>query len=243
MIVQNGLMVVELHMHGVVLRPTLVWDENDAVLFDTGMPGQTEQLLRAIEEAGIPFERVKAVVLTHQDLDHVGGLPELLRRAQHRIKVWAHAADRPHIEGALPLLKTDPNRMSPEAWAALPESMQSLYKDPPKSKVDDLIEDGMRLPWCGGIAAIHTPGHTDGHLSFFLERSRTLVAGDALVAKDGVLHGPAARTTPNIDEAYDSLQKLIPLAMERIVCYHGGLVEREPAKQIERLIASRTDHS
>ncbi|GAA3326061.1 hypothetical protein GCM10020331_060450 [Ectobacillus funiculus] len=103
-------------------------------LIDTGIPGQLEQIRLAMSEAGVSFDKLKAVILTHQDLDHIGSLPEILNQSNNNIEVYAHAHDKPYIEGTLPLLKTDPNKMSKEQWAALPEQMKFLYKKSPESK-------------------------------------------------------------------------------------------------------------
>ncbi len=44
------------------------------------------------------------------------------------------------------------------------------------------LADGQRLDLAGGVRVIFTPGHTPGHIALYLERSRTLIAGDALRA-------------------------------------------------------------
>jgi glyoxylase-like metal-dependent hydrolase (beta-lactamase superfamily II) len=47
------------------LNPTLVWDEETAVLIDAGMPGQFEQIREAMNQAGVSFDKLKAVIVTH----------------------------------------------------------------------------------------------------------------------------------------------------------------------------------
>ena len=51
--------------------------------------------------------------------------------------------------------------------------------------IDEYLEDGSRLELAGGLRVIFTPGHTPGHLSLYLERSKVLIAGDALTAEGG----------------------------------------------------------
>ena len=130
--IDKGLAMLELKIQGFGLNPTLIWDDEMAVLVDTGMPGQLEQILLAMSEVGVSFDKLKAVIITHQDLDHIGSLPEILNQSNNHIEVYAHIIDKPYIEGTLPLIKTDPNRMSKEQWSSLPEQMQFLYKNPPK---------------------------------------------------------------------------------------------------------------
>jgi glyoxylase-like metal-dependent hydrolase (beta-lactamase superfamily II) len=236
----QGLAVLELNIHGFCLNPTLVWDDETAVLIDTGMPGQLEQIRFAMRGAGVSFDQLRAVILTHQDLDHIGSLPEILNQSNH-IEVYAHEFDQPYIEGSLPLIKTDPNRMSKEEWAALPEHMQFLYKNPPKSKVNKMLQDGQELPFCGGIQVIFTPGHTPGHISLYLKQCKTLVAGDAMVAFDGVLRGPVPQTTLDMKTATASLEKFLDLEIETVICYHGGVCAIKEKKQLENLLAKGGD--
>jgi glyoxylase-like metal-dependent hydrolase (beta-lactamase superfamily II) len=234
--VNNGLAMLELKIQGFSLNPTLIWDDEMAVLIDTGMPGQFEQIRFAMNEVGVPFDKLKAVILTHQDLDHVGSLPEIVNQANSNIKVFSHEFDKPYIEGTLPLIKTDPNRISKEEWQSLPEPMQFLYKNPPKSNVHQTLEDGQELSYCGGIQVIYTPGHTPGHISLYLKKSKTLVAGDAMVVVNGVLRGPIQQTTLDMKTATDSLKKFLDFNIERVICYHGGLCIIKEKKQLEDLV-------
>jgi glyoxylase-like metal-dependent hydrolase (beta-lactamase superfamily II) len=126
--------------------------------------------------------------------------------------------------------------MSNEQWASLPEQMQFLYMNPPKSKVNKTLEGREELPYCGGIQIIFTPGHTPGHISLYLKQSKTLIAGDAMVVADGVLRKPILQTTLDLKTAIDSLQKFLELDIEKVICYHGGLCNIREKKQIEDLL-------
>jgi glyoxylase-like metal-dependent hydrolase (beta-lactamase superfamily II) len=235
--IDKGLAILELNIQGFGLNPTLIWDDEMAVLVDTGMPGQMEQIHLAMSEVGVSFDKLKAVIITHQDLDHIGSLPEILNQSNNHIEVYAHIFDKPYIEGMIPLIKTDPNRMSKEQWSSLPEQIQFLYKYPPKSKVDKTLEDGEELSYCGGIQIIFTPGHTPGHISLYLKQSKTLVAGDAMVVVDGVLRKPIPQTTLDLKTAIDSLEKFLDLDIEKVICYHGGLCKIKDKKQIRDLLS------
>lgn len=234
--ISNEVSMLELKIQGFVLNPTLIWDNETAVLIDTGMPGQLDQIRTAMNDAGVPFEKLKAIIVTHQDLDHIGSLPEILQAATHQIDVYAHELDKPYIEGVFPLMKTNPERMNKEAWESLPKEMQFLYKNPPKSKVDHSLEDGQELPYCGGIQVIHTPGHTPGHVSLYLKKSKTLVAGDAMICLDGSLQGPAQKTTLDMNTALASLEKYLDFDIESVICYHGGICTNAPKEQIQNLV-------
>jgi glyoxylase-like metal-dependent hydrolase (beta-lactamase superfamily II) len=235
--ISKGLAMLELKIGGFTINPTLVWDEENAILIDTGMPGQYEQIESAMLEVGVPFEKLTSIMLTHQDLDHIGSLPELIRQSPNDIEVYAHALEKPYIEGTLPLIKTDPSRMSEEEWAALPEEMKALYKNPPKANVQHILQDGQELPFSGGMSIIFTPGHTPGHISIYHKQSKTLIVGDAIVIYNEVLSGPVPRHTLDMDMATNSLQKFLNLDIDQIICYHGGLYKLTNKNELEDLLA------
>jgi glyoxylase-like metal-dependent hydrolase (beta-lactamase superfamily II) len=101
--------------------------------------------------------------------------------------------------------------------------------------VDETLRDGARLDVAGGVRVISTPGHTSGHICLYLERSRTLVAGDAMTAGEGRLLGPNPSATPDMPTAIGSVRKLAELDVCAIVCYHGGVVEDDASGQLRRL--------
>jgi glyoxylase-like metal-dependent hydrolase (beta-lactamase superfamily II) len=239
--ISSGVEMLELQVKAfgnrATLNPTLIWDDEMAILIDAGMPGGLQQIRAAMSKAGVPFNKLKAIILTHQDLDHIGGVPEILQEAEGRIEVYAHELDKPYIEGTLPLLKTDPSRMSKEALESLPKEALALYENPPKAKVDQTLTDNQKLPYCGSIRVIFTPGHTPGHISLYLKESKTLVAADAMISINGMLRGPVQQTTLDMEIALHSLEKFLELDIESVICYHGGLCNVNVKEQLQNLVA------
>lgn len=215
--ISRGVEILELKFNGAFIHPTLLWDQEMAVLIDTGCSGQMEDLRKAMEEVGVSFNQLKVVILTHQDIDHIGSLPEILQNCGSDIKIYAHELDKPYIQGDLPLLK------------------DGHIENPPKGKVDETLKDGQELPYCGGIRVIHTPGHTPGHISLYLKQSKTLVAGDSMYSVNGTLGGIHVPTTLDIEVAQQSLKKYVDLDIESVICYHGGLCTVDIKEQIQKL--------
>ncbi|QWG33578.1 MBL fold metallo-hydrolase [Bacillus mycoides] len=215
--IAKGVEMLHLEFQGYIIHPILLWDDEMAVLIDTGFPGQIEDIQVEMDKVGVSFGKLKVVILTHQDIDHIGSLPELLQNCGSNITVYAHELDKPYIEGELPLLK------------------DAQVQNPPKGKVDDTLIDGQELSYCGGILIIHTPGHTPGHISLYLRQSKTLIAGDSMYSVNGILGGIHAPTTLDIKEAQNSLKKYLNLDIESIVCYHGGLSKGNINAQIQKL--------
>ncbi|MDQ1914222.1 MBL fold metallo-hydrolase [Paenibacillus sp. GD4] len=180
-----------------------LWDGEEATLVDTGIPGQLDVIRYALEEHHIPFERVTRILITHQDRDHIGSLPELVEAGGGRIEVLCHETGRPYLEGETPLVKN--------GTLATPV------------KVTGTFRDGEILPIAGGLRVIYTPGHTPDHTSFYHESSRTLISGDALTAQDHVLLPFNPNFTSDKEEALRSIEKLLELKIETVIAYHGGV--------------------
>jgi glyoxylase-like metal-dependent hydrolase (beta-lactamase superfamily II) len=211
------------------LNLTLILDEqNGNTLVDAGLPGQAEAIGAALVEAGIGVRDLRRIIFTHQDLDHVGSGADLVRQSGAR--VLAHPADAPHIDGSLRLLKP-----SPEMLEQRPQMRETLERLEPVG-VDEHLEDGDRLDLTGGTRVIFTPGHTPGHLCLYLERSKVLVAGDALTAEGGHLNGPNPSMTLEMRPAMQSIRRLAELEIDTIVCYHGGVVGEDANGQLRRVI-------
>ena len=237
--IAKGVEALELTMNVMgnqsVIHPTLIWDDEMVILVDAGMPSQLPEIRKVMDHLGTPFGRLNKVILTHQDLDHISGLPELLRLSDYKVDVLAHNEEKPYIQGDKPLVKFNPELMA-KRLASLPaEQRQQMEKviaasQNVKANVDQTVEDGEVLPYCGGITVIFTPGHTPGHICLYLNQSKTLITGDALNVIEGQLVGPTPEHASDIVSAKKSLEKLARYDIETVICYHGG-VYRDNIKQ------------
>lgn len=223
-----------------VYHPTLIWDDDTVILVDSGFPGQLQQIREAMDRAGASFRKLNMVIITHQDIDHIGGLPAILGESDHHVAVLAHETEKPYIEGRRPLIKMYGERMA-KMLLSLPEERrqraEAFFANPPRAGVDRTVADGEILPYCGGITVIFTPGHTPGHICLYLHQSKILVTGDALIAEGGRLLGPNPQTTDDMDLAIKSLQKLTPYDVEVVICYHGGVYQGSANQRLAELAA------
>ncbi|KQL48887.1 MBL fold metallo-hydrolase [Brevibacillus choshinensis] len=207
MYASEGIKVIKLEMKvegGLfVVHTGLLWDENEAILVDTGIPGQLDVIKSVVEQESIPFQKLKKIIITHQDRDHIGSLPEIVEAFDGAIQVCAHEVAIPYLAGETPLIKSG-----------------ALV---PPVKVDQILQDGDILPYCGGIQVIYTPGHSPDHISLYHIPSKTLISGDALTAQEGVLMPFNPDFTPDKATALQSLAKLVDLEIETVIAYHGGV--------------------
>ena len=235
----NGIIMLEVpsNIPGMFIHPTVMWDDDNMILVDAGYSGQYDAIRDACIMEDIHFEDINKIIITHQDLDHVGGLPEILEASKHKIEVMAHEDDKPYIQGEKHLVRLNSNFLN-----SMPKDRQEMVKQMFKNftpvDVDTTLTDNQELLFCGGITVIHTPGHTPGHLCLYHETSKTLIVGDAMNIMDGKLMGPRKEILEEGDYqiAMNSLKKLLNFDVENIVTYHGGLYTNKPHESIKNLI-------
>lgn len=144
------------------IHPVLLRDNDGITLIDTGMIGQFAELQAALELEGVQLSDIKRVIITHQDIDHIGNLGALLD-AVPGLEVLAHAEEVPYLNGELPLIKFTPERIA-LLPAPIAELADQLLAQLPEIQISRVLQDGDILPLQGedGIQVIHTPGHTPG---------------------------------------------------------------------------------
>lgn len=217
---------------------SLLHDEQNLMLIDCGYPGSLEKIEQAAQQTGMDMARLTHILITHHDFDHMGDLARLKARYPNA-RVLSSPNEVPFIEGACKSLRLE---QAEALFDSLPESMkpgalafaQMLAAVVP-AKVDQTVEEAQEWPLFGGIRFIATPGHMPGHLSVYLPNSRTLIAGDAVVVESGKLAIANPHYTLDLPAAKASLAKLAGLAIDRIVCYHGGIFEGNIKTALERL--------
>lgn len=221
-----------------IINPTLIWDNETAILVDAGYPGQLPQIEEAVERAGIGFDKISRVILTHQDIDHIGSVLSIKAKLIDRVKILAHEEESPYIQGDKCPLKLEQLESKLEV---LPVEMKMVYErlkagfQSSKSKVDITLKDGEELPYCGGISVIHTPGHTPGHICLYLKQSKILIAGDMLGVEGGVLVPSPKNINFDQNMYLESLEKIAQYDIQSVICYYGGLFRDNVAKCITEL--------
>ncbi|ARU63765.1 MBL fold metallo-hydrolase [Tumebacillus avium] len=169
----------------------------------------------------------KAIVLTHGHFDHVGSVKELAERWD--VPVYAHELELPFLTGQDNYVEPDPS-----VGGGLLARMSFLYPNDGidlGGRVQALPQDNS-VPGMPGWKWIHTPGHTAGHVAFFREQDRALIAGDAFITtrqesalavlvQELEVHGPPVYFTPDWAAAWDSVKRLAALRPQFAVTGHG----------------------
>ncbi|WMC91866.1 MBL fold metallo-hydrolase [Kineothrix sp. MB12-C1] len=212
-----------------VIHPVVLQDENDTVLIDCGYIGFLPKIEASLLEGGIVPSTLTKVVITHHDHDHMGALADLKQKYPY-IQVLSGEGEASYINGSAKSLRLEQaetmQELLSEEQKPFGEAFCELLRSVKNVKVDELVSDGGRMEWCGGCEIISTPGHTPGHISLYLPKHRTIIAGDAIVLEDGrpVIANPEYAI--NKEQAELSLEKLLGYDADRIICYHGGIYTR-----------------
>jgi glyoxylase-like metal-dependent hydrolase (beta-lactamase superfamily II) len=223
------------------IHPVLLRDAQTAVLVDAGLPDTRPQLLSALEsEGGVAPSNLTHIVLTHADMDHVGGLTALSRQCP-TAEILCHEREKPYVQADVPPLRLaqmegnlahtpEPLRTQMEALVA---NLRANYKKL-GVRVTKSIDEGEALLPCGA-EVVYTPGHTPGHICLYLKESRTLIAGDALFAEGGVLSASPERLAWDTEEYKRSLRKLAGYDIETVICYHGGAYDKDVNQRLKEI--------
>lgn len=225
----------------------LVGDREQWVLIDAGLPGGARTIHEAAQTTFGENARPAAIVMTHGHFDHVGGFPKLFEWWD--VPVYAHEVEKPHLTGAEDYPSPDPT--VGKGIMSLSSFLYPRRAIDLGSRVQQLPSD-TSVPNMPGWRWIHTPGHSDGHVSFFRDDDGVLIAGDAFVTthqesaynvlmQRKVISGPPAYFTPDWEQARVSVQALAGMPIETAATGHGTPMAGEPLRRGLDELAERFD--
>lgn len=201
-------------------------DPSTYFLVDAGMP-RSGKTISEWAYKWFDGKAPKAILLTHGHFDHVGAVNDLAEK--WGVPVYAHTAELPYLTGEEDYPKPDRSvegGLVTELSPLFPNHGIDLGKH-----IKPLPEDGT-IPGLAGWRWIHTPGHTPGHVSFYRERDKVLVAGDAFVTvkqeslykvliQKQEISGPPKYFTTDWIHAKQSVEKLAALDPSVAATGHG----------------------
>ena len=203
--------------------------EEELTLIDTGFPGSSSQIVRFIQSLGRSVEEVGLIIITHNHLDHTGGLTEL--RKLTKAKVAAHKADIDDAENQSANFKTK------QGLTRILPFIHSVFSVR-LNDVDTQLTGGEVLKSLGGLEVIHTPGHTPGSISLFSAQNRLLIVGDALNKRHWL---PPRMVSTDGQQAIDSIRRMAELDFD-ILCYgHGRPLVRDARARMQRWLEKLKD--
>ncbi|MBX3091957.1 MAG: MBL fold metallo-hydrolase [Cryobacterium sp.] len=231
--VRDGIYCYGLRQPGTLPHYTLsylILDASGAVhVIDAGWDSDTNwaTFCETLDTLGRSISDVASVTVTHLHPDHLGMAGRI--REASGAPVAIHRAEQEGIrELSTPLVDADvlerlegwgvPGERRPELLAAAHQRGQW-----PSFTADRLLSDGEVLDIPGrSVRALHTPGHTTGHLAFVDESDEVVLLGDLLLPNQfpGIGLGGTPSSNP-IDDYLTSLDTVSRLDAFEALPGHG----------------------
>ena len=179
------------------------------VLIDAATKLATRRILRELRG-----QEIRAHALTHAHPDHQGATRAVCTRLG--LPLWVGEADVAAMEGGPAAIRARQpdsllNRVLVRTWCG------------PAHPVDRAMREGDEV---AGFTVLDVPGHSAGHVAYWRESDRTLIAGDVVNTMDVVttrrgLHEPRAGFTPDPARNRQSIRRLAELRPALLCAGHG----------------------
>ncbi len=204
--------------HGQDASIFLVQGLDQAILVDAGAGRGSAIIWKNILGLGVKPDEISGLILTHGHVDHIGGAAFFKDKTGCRIVV--HELDRRAIESG------DPVRTG-ASWYGVTLPALTVNRV--------LTAPAEEIPLGGGekIICLHTPGHTPGSLSPYLDRDGQRI----LFGQD--IHGPFLKEFgADLEDWRDSMQRLLELEADILCEGHFGIFrsKQEVRRYIENYL-------
>jgi len=176
----------------------------ELVLIDAGAGGSSSQLVRNIEMLGLNPSSLTHVILTHCHIDHIGSAPFF--RQKYGAKIVIHEQDAKALE-------TGDSIRTAANWYG------TTF---PPTRIDQMLSGPQETLKFGKeeLHCLHTPGHTPGSISIYLDRAGKRV----LFGQD--IHGPFNKAFGSDILAWKkSMQALLELEADILCEGHFGIYQ------------------
>ncbi|NHK32485.1 MAG: MBL fold metallo-hydrolase [Asgard group archaeon] len=186
-------------------------------LIDTGLAKDTNSIIKQIRKKWGSLENIERIAFTHRHSDHTQGLVKILEEMttisaeappEEKIEIVVHEAEAPYFIEDLKEHNIKPNRLV---------------------KHEEYIDKEINLK------AIHTPGHSFGHICMLFEDKKIILLGDIIMNMFGILSQVFKRFHDDYDQYIVSLPRILSFDWDFAVASHIK-PKKIPRAKIERFI-------
>jgi len=195
---------------------------DSTAIIETGPTCSIPNLLKGLQEIGIPEEDIDYVAVSHIHIDHAGGAGTLMQNLP-KAKLLVHAKGAPHMINPQKLWEASKQVLGEVAIA-----YQEIQPVPENRVVTPF--DGTIIDLGGGVQlkVLETLGHASHHLGFFENTGTGIFQGDAagiyIPQLDVTL--PTTPAPFNLEMTLASIQKLVDLKPKCLYYTHFGPVNK-----------------
>jgi glyoxylase-like metal-dependent hydrolase (beta-lactamase superfamily II) len=200
------------------------------VIMDSGLmvAGSFKDFQNAADAGGLDLTRTTAVLHTHGHWDHIAG-NEVFQK-KYGARVYAHPWEKPYIESEKEAFEGFSNAIGDfygEVFGAprivMKVFLWYVFGSYKGLKVDETLNGGEELDFGLRVDACHTPGHTPGHMGYYIPERKVFVGGDLIDLEQGDgmdLNNPYS----NYADGLASLMRVRELDIEHFLPAHGDAV-------------------
>lgn len=204
--------------------------ETDSItLVDAGLPLNRSRIRDELAATGTTPADIDRVLLTHYDIDHVGGLARLIPELQ--APVYLGAPDYDLITG---------NAQPPlfHHKGLFHRGLRAIYSLPDELSFHP-VSDRQEI---AGFTAYHTPGHNPGHMVYIHEELSVGLLGDLVWEDDGALTIPIWLDSYDMTALRESIHRLATEGISfEIACMSHGNPLTSGGSAALRALADRLD--
>jgi len=216
----------------------LIEDKGSFVALDVGTSCAAKKIYQYLSDRSICASSLRMVTATHFHIDHVAGIPRLLRFfSEARVCFFAMVGDylkgkdriclfspTKWLKGLLPVVMAEDNHLKNTAAVlssdrvAIP--LPFLRKLLPSNyKAECILDEGQQIPCLSHWKLIKTPGHTPDSVCFYSRDEGILISGDTILNMKG--SGELNNFCCDCDTIKESFKKLLPLTINTVYPGHG----------------------